>query len=387
MAKRLPMTDQLRARIAQAAGADVNPDQLVAFETIALNTLPLNKRGSLFHKGRIDAALLAEMAPVPAQGGVPLHNLHQQGMELPVGKTFFSEVVQNDSGQLELRAQFYLPIGQTDLIEKLDTGVIDEVSVGVRSKKIVCSACDFDYAAPDAPLMCILDQTCPKEHTIGKDGNHVVLKGLDRWLELSLVSLGAADRPKIVGRTKALLGADAYNQLAAAGVSPDATTLFATAVKEDPMNVDVNKLIADIATETSKAALLTANVATLTASNTQLTTDLATARAKIVELEAAAGEPGKLLTAEQAKTAALTAEVDATKAFLTEQLKAATVAATGKPLEDKDVPKDVAGLTAALKATTDSIHKLFPVGGVSNALKAGEGNQNTVDHSAFKVGK
>jgi len=384
MAKRLEMTDEIQARIHAAAGSEIDVTKVAVFETIAANTRPLNKRGSIFHKGVIDASLLAEMAGIPAKGGVPLHNMHLQGMEHPVGKTFYAGITQDDMGQPELRAQFYLPLTEVDLISKLDTGVIDEVSVGVRPKQILCSACSFDYASDKATMMNFFDQVCENEHTIGKDGVHVQLKGLDRWMELSLVSAGAADKPKIVGRTKALLGADDYQKLAATGKVPDATTLFAT-VKDEAMSVpDFNKLVTDLTASATQVATLTVNLASETAKVADLTAKLTAADAKIVELTAANTGPAKQVLDLTAANTVLTAEVDETKVFLTDQLKAASVA-LGKPLEDKDIPTDVKGLVAALKATTDSVHKLIPINGVSGTVDSAK--QDEARFSAFKTSK
>lgn len=384
MAKRLEMTDEIQARIHTAAGSEIDVTKIAVFETIAANTRPLSKRGSIFHKGVIDASLLAEMAGVPAKGGVPLHNMHLQGMEHPVGKTFYAGITADEMGQPELRAQFYLPLTEVDLISKLDTGVIDEVSVGVRPKHILCSACGFDYASDKATMMNFFDQVCENDHTIGKDGVHVQLKGLDRWMELSLVSAGAADKPKIVGRTKALLGADDYQKLAATGKVPDATTLFAT-VKDEAMSVpDFNKLVTDLTASASENATLKAANTSLTATNTDLTARLTASEARVKELEAAQTGPAKQVETLTAANTALTAEVDETKVFLTEQLKAASIA-LGKPLEDKDIPADVKGLVAALKATTDSVHKLIPAGGVANQGQTQAQTQARLD--AFKTSK
>lgn len=366
MSKRLEMTDAIRARIAQAAGPEVDVSKLAAYEVIAANTLPLDKRGSIFNGGVIDQNMLAEMAGIPADGGVPLHNLHMQGMELPVGKVFYAQMIQNDSGRPELRAQFYVPLSEEKLVAGLDTGTVDEVSVGVRPKQLLCSTCQWDYNGPEASLMNILDQCCANGHTIGKDGNHVMLKGLDRWMELSVVSRGAANRPKIVGRTKALLGADRYGELIAAGKSPEATTLYAspTEDQEATMNVDVNKLVNDLAASAAQVAVKDTQIATLTAANTALTTERDALKTEVDGLKAAAGQPGKDLAAAQTEVTNLKADADATKAFLVDQLKASWTAA-GRKFEDKDIPTDNKGLVEALKAATDSVHKLIPTGGRS----------------------
>ena len=371
------MTDQIAARIRASAGEGIDTAQLVVYEAIALNTLPLNKKGSIFHGATVDLGVLQEMASVPATAGVPLHTLHQQGMELPAGRVFYAQVVQSDSGVPELRAQFYVPLTEAGLISKLDTAVIDETSVGLRSKQILCSKCNFDYAAP-GNLMCLLDQTCPDGHQVGTDGTRVVLKGLDRWMEFSLVSRGAANGPKIVGRTKALLG-DHYQELVAAGGSPEATVLFGTVTKENPMSTpDFVKLTTDLVAASSEAAVAKAALTAMTGERDTLTTQLTAARAEIVTLKGAADADKTKLTAD---LAAANAEIDEVKAFLTAQLKASW-AASGHKFEDKDVPADVKGLRVALDAATVSVHKLIPVGGRANV---GDGDTETADNRAARL--
>lgn len=381
MPKRLEITDEIKARIYAAAGSEIDVSKVVVFECIAANSHPLDKRGSIYHKGVISPELLAEMAGIPAKGGVPLHNMHLQGMEHPIGKTFFAQAMSDERGGTELRSQFYLPITEVDLISKLDTGVIDEVSVGVRSKEILCSACGFNYATAD--IMAIYNQTCENDHTIGKDGVHVQLKGLDRWLELSLVSLGAGDKPKIVGRTKALLGADNYNQLAASGQVPDATTLFATVKDQTMTNVlDTTKLVADFADATGKLAVANVTLTAAQAQVTDLTARLTASEARVAELTAAQTEP-------VAKLAKLTGEADATILFLTEQLKAQNVV-LGKEVKDEDLPKDLPGLVAALKATSESVHKLIPINGKSKTndeLAAAEAEKRRMEGFSLSATK
>ncbi len=235
--KRLDVTDDMLEQIQFVADTDMSANDIVVFEATAVNTLPLNKSGSIFDKGKITRSTLVAMADSvnSKNESVPLHTLHMQGQELPVGKVFHAYVQDLPDGQSELRAQFYIPKTDAALIEKVNLGILDEVSIGLKSEKLLCSKCGFDYFSDDADFMHLWDRTCDNEHTIGEDGTHAVLQGLDSWMELSLVSRGAASNAKIHGRAARVMPKEQQDRIAASGYSPDAVTLFAspTKLKED----------------------------------------------------------------------------------------------------------------------------------------------------------
>ena len=205
--KAIDATAEILAQIERVTGTAVAAEDIVVFEAAVANTRPLNKMGSIFHEGRISEDTLRQMAEAlnSGQESVPLHTLHAQGYELPIGKVFQGEVIRAADGEAELRAMFYLPRSEASMVEKINLGIIDEVSVGVKSKALLCSKCGFDYFGSDATFENLYSQTCENDHTVGVDGTHVKLSGLDKWMELSLVSRGAASKPKILGRTKQVM--------------------------------------------------------------------------------------------------------------------------------------------------------------------------------------
>lgn len=359
MAKNIPITPTMAAQIRAAAGdPDLDVTSLLAYEMIALNTLPLNKKGSVFHGGRVSKTVMDSMATALNTNSiaVPLHTLHQQGEELPVGKLFQAGVFPTNDGQAnyELLAQFYLPMTAIDLIQGLDNGIIDEVSVGLRTSSILCSECGFDYAGPDADMMNFFETQCSEGHVIGEDGVHAQLSGFENWMETSLVSRGAANNAKIVGRAKARLGTDAYAALAASGISPEATTLFAS-FKETTMDKELLDRLAAQAGElsTSKVALTASEAAhaTLTASHTALVAEVAALKAS--------AEAG--LVKVQGELDVATASLAATTEFLTVAATAALTAAGDKT----EVPKELPALIEVIKTSTAKLHALIPVGGKS----------------------
>lgn len=226
--KQLDVTDAMLEQIQFVADTDVKADDIVVFEATVLSTLPLTKPGSLFDGGRHTNSTLLEMAEAVNTKGqsVPLHTMHNQSFELPVGRVFHANVEDRPDGQSELRARFFLAKSESRMIEKINLGILDETSVGVTHKALLCSKCGFDYRGEEATFDNLWDRTCNNGHTLGEDGTHLVLQGMDRWMELSLVSRGAAEKAKIHGRARSLMPKEQQDRLAASGVSPEAITLF-----------------------------------------------------------------------------------------------------------------------------------------------------------------
>lgn len=366
MAKNIPITPTMAAQIRAAAGdPDLDVSGLVAFEMIALNTKPLNKKGSVFHGGKVSKTVMDSMAAALNSNSiaVPLHTLHQQGDELPIGKLFQAGVYPSNDGEAnyELLAQFYLPMTAVQLIQDLNNGIIDEVSVGLRTNSILCSVCGFDYLGADADIMNFIETQCAEGHVVGEDGTHTISTGFANWMETSLVSRGAANNAKIVGRAKARLGQDTYTALAASGINPEATTLFAS-IKETTMDKELIDRLALQAGEiaTGKAALLAAEgeKAALATAKVALDASLKTLTDEVAALKAAAGTG---VAEVQAKLDVTAAELATVTEFLTGAATAALSAAGDKT----EVPKEPAKLIEVINASAAKLHALVPVGGKS----------------------
>tara|TARA_R110002072_G_scaffold23791_4_gene81594 strand:+ start:2252 stop:3376 length:1125 start_codon:yes stop_codon:yes gene_type:complete len=297
--KQLDVTDAMLEQIQFVADSAVTADDVVVFEATALNTLPLNKAGSIFEDARVTRATLTQMAEGvnSKEHSVPLHTLHLQGEELPVGRVFHAYVQDLPNGQSELRAQFYLSRSESELIEKMNLGILDEVSVGVKSKQLLCSKCGWDYFGEDANFLHLWDRTCANDHTITVDGTHAVLSGLDSWMELSVVSRGAASKAKIHGRAKKVMPQEQQDKVAASGYEPDVVTLFASPTlstskqkEEEPMTDKTEAPKAPAASEAefdAQAAFteLSANIAALTEALTAQADETDAANAAAEEAE------------------------------------------------------------------------------------------------------
>jgi hypothetical protein len=240
--KNVPVTDQMLAQISTLSGVSVAAADIVVFDATAASTRPITKRGSIFDGATMTKAMLDEMAVILNSGtqSVPLHVSHDT-YDLPIGKVFQASVEPSPDGSFDLRTLFYLPAEETELVKNINLGLTNEVSVGVQSKQMICSTCGWDYIGAGNNAMYLWDRTCPNEHTIGVDGNHLVMSGVDLWTELSLVSRGASAQARIHGQSEAI-----QQRLAASGISPAATMLFASSspMKEAPVPMDPETKVA-----------------------------------------------------------------------------------------------------------------------------------------------
>lgn len=350
-------TPFITALLKKTLGEDADTASLPVFEVIATSSVPLKKKG-LYENAVISPLTMAQMAQAVNTNAVPLmmdHNMEGT----PKGKFFYAELRQ-DSGRSELRGLFYLDPTETDLIAKTNTGTVDETSVGFLPSSIKCSACNFDYMAAlkAGDYEPLVTKTCKNKHTLNKGGVHANVDGLEDFMELSLVSRGAAPNSKIIGNDNAKLG-EHIEKLAASGYDVNELILTASASTGDN-NVDLSELIAKLGTATTDLALKNADVVTLTARAEKAETDLTASQARVAELETD-------LTAARAESApsadaeALTLAID----FLGKQY-VAVMAGLGKT--DATAPATLKELVDGINEHRATLSAILPIGGV--ALKA-----------------
>lgn len=383
MSKRLDLTPKIIAAIARSTDGSVDPTSVSVFECSAFNTMPVSKKGTLFHGARATENTLLQMADYLNAGTnfVPLHVLHDQGYELPVGRTFAGEVVDDGNGNKALRTLFYLPNTETELIGKIETGTLEEVSVGLKTQHMNCSECGFDYLGAEATFDNLWGQHCNNDHFIGEEGVHVILSGLDRFLELSLVSLGAAKGAKIVSRVKSLMGEATYNQqLAASGIAPEATTLFLTSTTPKEQSMDLTALVASLTTEKAANLVHAATIAASTVQIEALTASNTSLAAEVVALKASADTK---LPEVQAALDAANIELTAAMSYVRSEAERVAVAASAeKPADDATM----AQLAETIKLARAKLVETIPVGGVSLQATAGTGVKAApASNSSFKI--
>ncbi len=359
--KQIPIDARIAKLISNAVGPDVDQSGFAVFEVISLNTLPLpGKDGTLFEKARVSQLTLQQMADsINAGNHLPLISNHDTD-ETPKGRVFYAEVLMGEMGEPELRCLFYIDSTEETIRTKLNAGSLDEVSVSFLASQILCSECGFDYRGEEATRDNLYDLVCNNGHQIGVDGVHVRLVGLAVFTELSLVSRGAANKPKIIGKSQSKLAAP-LQQLAAKGIEVDGLYLSASRGEN---RVDIDKLVTDLTDSKAQVTVLTASettlktqVATLEASNADLTTRLEAAEAEAAE----AKDASKATELEAAET-----ELAAAKEVLGGIY---TRLATAAGETDVTAPESIADLKAGIEKHQSKLTAILPTGGVT------EGNQ------------
>ena len=264
-----------------------------------------------------------------------------------MGKLFHADVFSNVADGVvsaELRVLFYLDPTEQERITKLNAGVIDEVSVGFIGSELLCSVagCGFDYIGQDSGVQNILDKTCADGHVIGENGVHLKVNGLGAFYETSLVTRGAANNPKIIGRSASKLAAPpATYRLAAKGFEVDALVLNATLGEAD---VDLTAVLAQLTTKTVEHATLVATSAVTDAKLAAVEATVAAANLKASTAEAA-------LTAKEAELVALQAAAGDAEKNAAEVIELRTKLAVLLPAGGA---AEAAAAAAALAAKADS---------------------------------
>ena len=379
--KQLPHTPFITALLKKTLGEAADTASLPVFEVVATSSVPLKKQG-LYDGAIITPTTMAQMAQWVNNEALPLMQDHN--MEgTPKGKFFYGEMRQ-DSGIPELRGLFYIDPTETELVAKANSGTLDETSVGFLPSSLKCSACSWDYMAAlkAGNYEPMLNKTCANGHALGKGGVHAKVDGLEDFMELSLVSRGAAKNSKIIGNDNAKLGAH-IEKLAAAGFDTNELYLTASA-SQGENNVDLTELIAKLGQTTVDLALANANVTRLEASATQVTTlqtEIDTTKARVTELEGEL-ETAKAAVAPTEDAEALTLATD----FIGKQY-VAVLAAAGKT--DAALPDNIKDMVAGITENHAKLSAILPIGGVGTP--AGETNEAKDDAtarlSAFKRNK
>lgn len=342
--KQIAKSAKVLERLKAAFGPDADLNALAVYECVALTTLPLRKSGGIFKAARVSLSMLSEMASSVNAESIPLQ-LQHDGEPVPFGRFFYAEVIQD-----ELVGLFAVDgINHPDIVSKLDSGVLDQVSVGFTMKRLTCSACGFDYMEP-ANQMSMWTLTCDEGHMVGQNGVHVFVDGLEQFLELSLVGKGASEGARIVGPSDAQLQQNEQFRIAASANPGVVALRLSPTVKEDPqMNAEqMAAFTAAVSGEaTAKAALSVAEANLASASAT-----VASLTAKVAELEALTGDNVALKEAADTAVAALTIEA---KKVLT---------ACGKG--DQAVPTDVKALLAVIDENRAKFAAIIPPNGASS---------------------
>lgn len=389
--KELEITPEMEAAIYRVNGGQhIDLTKIAVFESRSLNTRPLRRRNGLFAKAVTRKNVLDQMAATlnASDEGIPLHIMHNTEM-LNVGRLFSARVDAIQGGEFELTSLFYIPRSEESLVERINTGVTDQVSIGIMGERLLCSKCDFDYKA--GGIENLMNLTCDEGHEIGVDGVHLYIDGLDQWMEQSIVDTGASGGARIVNKNNAKSQQHSeFYRMAAKSHQNDHKTFI-------PLIANLSEIHSEEITTVEKAELENLLNAKFTAFETSLDAKLAakdaeiqaaveraeTAEARVAELEAAAAE-----NADATKVEALEAELTAAKetvekiaTYLKEQASKAQVAAGVKtPVE----PETVEASIEVIEASGRTLAGLF----AKEATKEEESNKKPLqipaNFSAFK---
>lgn len=360
--KQIAKSEKIQERLKAAFGPDANLNALAVYECIALTTLPLRKSSGIFQGARVSLSMLSEMAASVNAESIPLQLVHDNEV-IPFGRFFYAEVVDDT-----LRGLFAVDgVNHPDIVAKLDSGVLDQVSVGFTMKRLTCSACGYDFIDP-SNVMGLYTLTCDEGHVIGQDGVHAFVDGLNQFLELSLVGKGASPGAKIVGPSDAQLQQNEQFRLAA-NATPGLFALRLSPTVEDSPNMNAEQMAAFSAAVTGKATA-EANLAIAEGKVTTLEAQVTNLTAQVTELTAAAADAPAHKAAAEAALAALTAEA---KTVLT---------ACGKA--DTAIPTDVTAVLALINEHRAQFAGIIPPGGAAQSVETDTKSAPAPSNAAFR---
>lgn len=385
MSKIIPMTPSLTETIRYSLGdREFDVSQVSVFEARFVTTEPVKKRGTLWEGGTLSPSVLRGMEEFISKEGnaIPMYVMHDTG-ELPSGKVFSARMFELPNGEIELRGQFYIPNSDAETIDKIQTAVVDEVSVQVVTEKLLCSECGFDYLSDEADMMNYFTRTCNEGHTVGTDGVHVRGVGLVSWVEVSLCGIGAATKAKIMGRSNHKMSEETKNRLAASNKNWEAG-LFELSMKiedqpkgENKMSTEFATLHADYKAVLAEKSQLDVKLSMKEEEINALKSGIEDLKVKLTESEALVARLQEEVTADEAKKAVEEAEKKADEAEkelleaaekLAPHVKAALVA-TGVTSE---VPTKLSEMVKAVEDAGLKLHQTF----------GGEGKSTTQSNDA-----
>lgn len=381
MVKRVELTDTVRKYIQDKCGTGVDFNQLAVYQCRGISTEPISQ-DTLYDKGTLTREALSDMEQLIND---PLNNVSIQAMhvtsELPQGKVFHAEVVDENNATSALYTLFGVSTEHPDIINKVDNGIIDEVSFGFRPKAILCSECGKNFMDEDVTFMDIIEGHCPECGAyMGKDGAHVKVPGIEKVSELSLVNRGAARHAKIL---------DSVYQMA---MSEDTSsvTLTKEGMKNDLLTLNLCSTISKEEVDMTPEEITAAIEAAMSAQKDEQNA-LQSTIASLGEEKKALEEAKQALENEKAALAQEKADLETALEEAknkAEEIKGAFDAEIQKVLVaaglSETVPAELEEKLELLKKAHLTLANI-PVDGVSKKADKLENNNVKADFSAFKV--
>lgn len=210
MTKRVDLTEELKNKIRARCGNDIDFSSAAFYQARIVSTEPISQ-DSIYNKAQLARSTIFELEEFfnnDPQLNVTLQVMHNQQV-LPAGRVVVVRAMDEPDGvSSALYGIFMVSNEHQEYINKLDNGIIDEVSISMLAKKLLCSECGFDLreASPEEQVMAFFFHQCPKceAELGGRDGAHLNLVGVEEFIEVSLVTRGAARHAKILDSSKQL---------------------------------------------------------------------------------------------------------------------------------------------------------------------------------------
>lgn len=361
--KRLPLNPSIEHHLRRSLGADADLAAVAVFEATAINTLPIRKTHPIYKDARMEVGVLHEMASEIIKESLPVQIQHDTE-PLPVGRVFHGEVHPIGS-DFELRVLFFIDATEQTVVDKIETGSVDQVSVSVLTKQALNSVSGFDYFGEDAAFDNIWSGDDGEGNVLGQNGVYARLVGLDQFYEMSLVGKGGARNARIHRRDQSYFGSS-FEKLAASGIDPN-VFILAASIEEPKM--DLTELVEKLTTKEVEVARLTDQLTTLQAEKDALTT-------KVVELEARP-EPENVDQVKADLSAAQAALKDVAKTILT---------ASGQ--QDAEVPEDTSAVIALVEGKKADLTAALVLGGKAKGADAQNPNTDATGRiGSFRINR
>lgn len=366
MTKEIQLEGDLLNKFKAKFGEEIDPSKFYCMKARAFSTEPISY-SSVYDGAVATPATLYEMANVinATDENVGVLELHDSD-KLSLGRCFSAEVVNEGlHSSLHVCMAILKTAESENVIEKIENGVLDEVSVSIVPRSVKCSKCDFDYMGDEATFENWFNCTCPNGHEIGKDGTHVITDGITNFSEVSIVNRGAATNPKILENEKAGYFEEEFlHKLAAREKTPKELALTCSFKMEDIMTEEIKLQLEEAQAELLKLRAQVDVEAKLVATKEELSAK----EAVVAELEAKLAEKEteilslKEEVAKSQEALSLSEEKSKeTMEFLKSEVKK-VLTASGS---NEEVPEDLNGISSLLGEKQQILASLIPAGGVS----------------------
>ena len=380
MPKKLELNEDLIARFKAKMGEDVSVEDFAIYKVRGISTEPLNKMASIYDGGKCTVLTVAQLVDKVANTNTNVGIAYNHdGEMLNVGRAFYAELGNEGA---ETVGYFYLALLKNDetndVIKKLENGVLDEVSVNFKATHVNCSKCGWDYMGEDSDDSNWWDQTCANGHTVGVDGTHLELDGVDNFFEISIVNQGAAHNPKVLSSyTRSLFSQDDVRRLAASNKSPYIYITSLSTKMENDMTEEIKQEAEEVkpAEQAAEEVKPAEQAAEEVKPAEQETEEVKPAEQEAEEVKPAEQEAEEVKPAEQEEALAnMQKELEAVKAekeqvlsAYREQVKKVMVALNKTEVE---IPESLDGISKLLEDNNATLLSAIPVGGVSKSANA-----------------